>query len=229
MIRDWAGRRYWVLGAADPLGRAVAHQLSRVGTELVLSAPALDDLGRLAEELPGRARALAADPSDRASLEAVVREVGDLDGLVVLSEARLPQTVEDWDPRRFEAMCDANLMGAARAVGLALPAMLSKGAGHVVLTGLQGAARRGARDAVGFAASKAAVMALARSLRSELAGHGVEVQLVDLGPVEGRADGDRRAPVAGAEDAARRIFEHMSSDAFEAGVGAPSWLARLAG
>ncbi len=229
MIRDWAGRRYWILGAEGPLGRAVAHQLSRVGTELVLSAPGQGDLDRLAEALPGRARALPADPSDLASLEAVARSVGDIDGLVVLSEARLPLSAEDWDAGRFEAMCDVNVTGAARAVGAVLPAMLARGEGHVVLTGLRGAPRRGASGALGYAASKAAVMALARALRSELSGSGVEVQLVGLGPVEGRSAEDPRAPAMPAGDAARRIFEHMSSDVFEAGIGAPSWLARMAG
>ena len=228
MMRDWAGRRYWILGAEGPLGRAVAHQLSRVGTELVLSAPELGDLGRLAEDLPGRARAVPADPADLASLEAVVRSAGEVHGLVVLSEARLPLSAEDWDAGRLEAMCDVNVTGAARAVGAVLPAMLARGEGHVVLTGLQGA-RRGGSSALGYGATKAAVMALARALRSELSGSGVEVQLVDLGPVEGREAEDPRAPIMPARDAARRIFEHMSSDSFEAGIGAPSWLARLAG
>ena len=227
MMRDWAGRRYWILGAGDPLGRAVAHQLSRVGTELVLSAPLDEDLGRLAEELPGRARVLPADPASRESLEAVVREAGGFDGLVVLHERREALSVQDWDAGRFEAMCDANVTGAARAVGVALPAMLERGEGHVVLAGLQGG-RRSASAGLGYAASKAAVMALARALRADLAGSGIEVQLVDLGSVEGRAAEDRHGALP-ARAAARRIFEHMSSDAFEAGIGAPSWLARLAG
>ena len=228
MMRDWAGRRYWILGAGDPLGRAVAHQLSRVGTELVLSAPQGEDLARLAEELPGRARALPADPASRESLEAVVREAGGFDGLVVLHERREALSVQDWDAGRFEAMCDANVTGAARAVGVALPAMLERGEGHVVLAGLQGGRRSASAGGLGYAASKAAVMALARALRAELAESGVEVQLVNLGSVEGRAAEDRHGALP-ARDAARRIFEHMSSDAFEAGIGAPSWLARLAG
>ena len=228
MIRDWSGRRYWILGAEGPLGRAVAHQLSRVGTELVLSAPERGDLGRLAQELPGRARAVAADPADLASLEAAAREAGAVQGLVVLSEARLPLSARAWDAARLEAMCDVNVTGAARAVGVALPGMLDRGEGHVVLTGRQGARRTGA-SALGYGASKAAAMALARALRSELSGAGVEVQLVNLGPVEGREPAESRAPAMPARDAARRIFEHMSSDAFEAGIGAPSWLARLAG
>ena len=228
MMREWAGRRYWVLGAADPLGRAVALQLSRVGTEVILSAPALGQLGRLADELPGRARVLTADVADRASLDQVVRGVGHLDGVVVLGDLRLPLTIEAWDPARLEAMVDANVTGAARAVGAVLPGMVERGAGHVVLTGLQGAGR-GVPDALGYAASKAGAAAFARALRGELAGTGVEVQLVNLGPVRGRAPADPRAPGPAPEDAARRIFEHMNTDAFEAGAGPPSWLARIAG
>lgn len=227
-MRDWAGKRYWILGAEDALGRAMAHQLSRVGTEVILSAPRLDDLGRLADELPGRARALSADVADRSSLDQVARGVGPLDGLVVLSDLRLPLTLEAWDPERLEAMCDINFTGVARAVGVVLPGMIARGEGHIVLTGLHGA-MRAMPGAMGYAASKAGAMALAKSLRAELGPRGVDVQLVNLGPVEGRPAEDARAPAMAPSDAARRIFEHMNADNFEAGIGMPAWLARIAG
>lgn len=235
VMRDWSGRRYWLLGAGDALGRAMAHRLSRVGTELILSAPSLGDLGRLSGELPGRAREVVADAASRASLESVARGAPDLDGLIVMGELRPPpgerpesgDDAGEWDAARLEALCDANVTGAARAVGAVLPAMLARGEGHVVLTGLHGASRAGSA-AKGYVASKAAAMALARGLRAELQGTGVEVQLVNLGPVRGRGDEDRGAALA-PEDAARRIFEHLNSDAFEAGIGMPSWLTRLAG
>ena len=228
MMREWAGRRYWILGAASPLGRAMAFQLSRVGTEVVLSAPRLEELGRLAEELPGRARAFMADVADRSSLDGVVRAVDDLDGLVVLSDLRLPLTPQDWDPARLEAMCDVNFTGTARAVGAVLPGMIGRGEGHIVLTGLHGATRA-TPGAMGYAASKAGAMALARSLRADLQGTGVELQLANLGPVRGRPAEDERTPAMAPEDAARRLFEHMNGDAFEAGIGTPAWLSRLAG
>lgn len=225
MIRDWGGRRYWIVGASDPLGRAVARQLSRVGAEVILSDPQLDDLGRYVDELPGRARALVADPADRASLDEIVRAVERIDGLMVLSDLRLPLGLDDWDASRLEAMCDANVTGPARCVGAVLPQMLERGDGHVVLSGVGGALRH-APGAMGYAASKAGAMALAKSLRSDLSETGIEVQLVNLGPIRGRSD-DPSAMEP--EHAARRIFEHMSSDAFEAGIGQPAWLARLAG
>lgn len=227
-MRQWAGKRYWILGAADPIGRAMAHQLSRVGTEVILSSPRLEDLGRLSDELPGRARALSADVADRASLDQVVRGVGDVDGLMVLSDLRLPLTLDDWDAERLEAMCDVNFTGAARAVGVVLPGMRERGEGHVVLSGLHGATRA-MPGAVGYAASRAGTMALARSLRAELSSGGIDVQLVNLGPIEGRPAEDARAPALSPEEAARRVFEHMNGDAFEAGIGTPAWLARLAG
>ena len=227
-MRDWAGKRYWILGAADPLGRAMAHQLSRVGTEVILSSPRLEDLGRLTDELPGRARALSADVADLASLDQVVRGVGALDGLVVLSDLRLPLSLEEWSVERLEAMCDVNVTGAARAVGVVLPGMLERGGGHIVLTGLQGA-MRATPGAMGYAASRAGTMALARSLRSELAGAEVDVQLFNLGPIEGRPADERGTQAMAPQDAARRMFDHMNGDVAEAGIGTPAWLARLAG
>jgi NADP-dependent 3-hydroxy acid dehydrogenase YdfG len=227
-MREWAGKRYWILGAADPIGRAMAHRLSRVGTEVILSSPLLEDLGRLMDELPGRARALSADVADRASLDQVVRGVGEIDGLMVLSDLRLPLTPDDWDAERLEAMCDVNFTGAARAVGVVLPGMRARGSGHVVLSGLHGA-MRAMPGAMGYAASRAGAMALAKSLRAELSGLGIDVQLVNLGPIEGRPAEDASAQALSPDEAARRIFEHMNGDTFEAGIGTPAWLARLAG
>ncbi|KKM05087.1 hypothetical protein LCGC14_1757690, partial [marine sediment metagenome] len=41
-MRDWTGKTYWIIGASEGLGRAVAHQVSRAGATLVLSARSED-------------------------------------------------------------------------------------------------------------------------------------------------------------------------------------------
>ena len=227
MMREWIGRRYWLVGAEGGLGRALAMQLSRVGTGLVLSAPARGPLEALAEELPGRAEALPIDIGDMRAVESAAARAGEIDGLIYLADLRRPLTAREWDVAAFEAMAQVNLLGAARLLGAVLPEMVARRAGHVVIGGAPVAARR-ARGAMGYAATKAAAMDLARSLRHELRGSGVAVQMIACGPVRGRRGGGGIDP----EDAARRAFEHMCGEGFRADIGGLSaWplLGRLAG
>ena len=37
-MRDWSGKRYWLVGASQGLGRAVAHEMSKIGVDVILSA-----------------------------------------------------------------------------------------------------------------------------------------------------------------------------------------------
>ena len=80
-MRDWAGKRYWLVGASEGLGAALAHQLARAGVEVIVSARSQDKLDALVAELPGNASAQVVDVSDRASVEAAASAVGDVDGV----------------------------------------------------------------------------------------------------------------------------------------------------
>jgi short-subunit dehydrogenase len=216
-MRDWAGRRYWLVGASEGLGRALAERMSRAGTELVLSARNTDRLADLAAALPGRSRIVPVDVGDPASVRSAAAEAGDVDGMVYLAGLYWPMRAQDWDAARVEAMCDVNFTGAARVVGAVLPGMLARGTGHIVLTGsLSGF--RGLPGAIGYAASKAGIMALAESLHADLRGSGIAVQLANPGFIRTRltAQNDFDMPfIMEPEDAARRMFEHMGSDRFK--------------
>ena len=216
-MRDWSGKRYWLVGASEGLGAALAHQLSRAGAEVVVSARTKDRLEDLTAALPGRARAVPCDVSDRESVESAAHEIGEVDGLVYLAAVYWPMHARDWNATQVEAMCDVNFTGAARTLGAVVPGMIERDRGHVVLTGsLSGF--RGLPGAVGYAASKAGVMVLAESLHADLRGSGVQVQLVNPGFIRTRttAKNDfKMAQIMEPEDAARRMFEFMGGDGFK--------------
>ena len=67
-MKDWQGKTYWLVGASDGLGAALAHQLSRTGVEVILSARSEDKLTELAQALPGRARVRVLDVTDDADV-----------------------------------------------------------------------------------------------------------------------------------------------------------------
>lgn len=216
-MRDWQGKRYWIIGASEGLGRSLARQLSRTGASLILSARTEERLAGLVEELPGRARAVAMDVTDQASVDAAVAEVGEVDGIVYLAGAYWPMGADEWDAEKVTVMADVNYLGALRVLGAVVPGMVERDKGHIVITGSQGGFR-GLPGAVGYVPSKAALMSLAESMHADLRHTNVEVQLVNPGFIKTRLTDKNDFPMPflmEPEDAARRFFEHMNSDDFK--------------
>ncbi|WP_292293063.1 SDR family NAD(P)-dependent oxidoreductase [Marivita sp.] len=216
-MSDWAGKRYWLVGASEGLGEALAHKMSAAGVELVLSARSEDKLTALADALPGRAQVVPVDVSDAASVTSAAEAVGEIDGVVQLAGVYWPFGAKDWDAEQAIAMADINYTGAMRLMGAVVPKFVERDSGHIVLTGsLSGF--RGLPGAAAYTSSKAGVMTLAESLHADLHRTNVRVQLVNPGFVKTRLTdkNDFRMPFIMEPDAAaREFFEHMNSDAFK--------------
>lgn len=229
-MREWSGKRYWLVGASEGLGAALAHQLSRAGAEVIVSARSQEKLDALVDALPGAASAQVVDVSDRASVEAAAEAIGDVDGVVFLAGVYWPMKSQNWNAEQAEAMADINFTGAIRVMGAAVPPMVARGAGHIVMTGsLSGF--RGLPGAIGYSASKAGTMALAESMYADLRGSGVDVQLANPGFIKTRLTekNDFKMPfILEPEEAAREMFELMNSDGFKKSFPRVfSWLFRL--
>ena len=229
-MREWSGKRYWLVGASEGLGAALAHQLACAGVEVIISARSQDKLNALVSELPGNVSSQVVDVSDRASVEVAAQAVGDVDGVVFLAGVYWPMTSQNWDASRAEAMADINFTGAIRVMGSVMPMMQDRGSGHLVITGsLSGF--RGLPGAIGYAASKAGTMALAESMYADLRGGGIDVQLANPGFIKTRLTEKNNfnmpfimEPV----EAAHEMFELMNSDRFKKSFPrAFSWVFRL--
>ncbi|MGL6208271.1 MAG: SDR family NAD(P)-dependent oxidoreductase [Paracoccaceae bacterium] len=226
---NWTGKRYWLVGASEGLGLALAQVMAKAGCDLVLSARSADRLTAAVASLPRAARAVVCDVGDRDSVRRAAAEVGPVDGVVFLAGVYTPMPAQAWDADAVEAMCDVNFTGCARVLGTVVPGMVAKGSGHVVITGsLSGF--RGLPGAVGYAASKAGVMALAESMYCDLRGTGVKVQLANPGFIRTRLTdkNDFAMPMLmEPEEAAAAMFALMNSDAFKANFPRVfSWLFR---
>ncbi len=77
----FSGKTYWLVGASEGLGRALARQLSSEGAHLILSARNADRLESLCEGLPN-ARALPLDVTDLTAVRAAALLVGEIDGVI---------------------------------------------------------------------------------------------------------------------------------------------------
>lgn len=229
-MRDWQGRRYWLVGASEGLGLALARKMSAAGVEVILSARSADRLAEAVAQMPGRASAVPCDVASRDSVRAAAEQVGEIDGVVFLAGIYWPMRAQDWDADRVEAMCDINLTGCARVMGAVVPAMVAKNHGHIVITGsLSGF--RGLPGAVGYGAGKAGVMSLAESMHMDLQKTGVEVQLVNPGFIRTRLTdmNDFTMPqIMEPEAAAQVMFEHMTAGGFSRSFPTPfQWVFRL--
>jgi len=222
-MSDWQGKTYWLVGASDGLGAALAHQLAKVGVHVILSARSEDALNELSANLPGRSTVLPLDVTDRDAVRKAAEDVGDIDGMVYLAGAYWPFGADDWDDDQAQTMADVNFGGAMRLVGAVLPGMKQRGHGHIVLTGSL-TAYGGLPGAAPYVATKAGIMALAESLYCDLRKTEIKVQLLNPGYIRTRLTdkNDFKMPgIMEPEDAARICFEHLNSDGFSRAF--PTW------
>jgi NADP-dependent 3-hydroxy acid dehydrogenase YdfG len=229
-MRQFRGKRYWLVGASEGLGRALAERLSAAGAEVILSARSADRLAEVAASLPGPSTVLPVDVADAASVRGAAAAAGQIDGVVFLAGLYWPMAAQDWNADQVETMCDVNFTGCARIIGAALPAMVARGTGHVVITGsLSGF--RGLPGAIGYGASKAGVMALAECMQADLRGSGIVVQVANPGFIRTRLTDKNTFSMPflmEPAEAADHMFRHMQTDRFK--VSFPtvfSWLFRL--
>ena len=204
--------------------------MSRAGSEVIVSARSEDRLKSLVEELPGKASYVTVDVADREAVEAAAAEVGDLDGVVYLAGVYWPMKSTEWDNEKADLMGEINFLGASRVVGSVMAQFVEKNAGHIVLTGsLSGF--RGLPGAIGYASSKAGMMALAESMQADLRTSPIEVQLVNPGFIKTRLTdkNDFNMPfIMTAEDAAKEMFDHMNTEHFKKSFPMVfSWVFRL--
>lgn len=196
--RDLAGRRALLTGATGGLGPALAEALHEAGMELVLSALPGPELERLSRRLGARAHAAdLRDPGSAARLgELAVATPGGVDVLVHNAGVERVGRFAEQGTSALEEVVRVNLLAAMELSRRLLPAMEDRGWGRLVfissLAGKTGPACTGA-----YAASKAGLVALARTLRCEYEGTGVTASAVVPGFVRGAGMYVRGAAEAG--------------------------------
>ena len=180
-----------VTGASRGIGKGIATALSKAGFGVAVGYREREDLASgLCRELrsAGGAQTLAVplDQGDPASVEQafcrVEESLGPVDTLVnnagvAQEKPFLELTDDDWS-----RMLDVNLVGVVRCVRRALPAMLEAGFGRIVNISSIGG-QWGGRNQLHYAAAKAGLINLTRSLSNLYAGQGVLTNAISPGLV----------------------------------------------
>lgn len=171
---DLAGRVAVVTGGGSGIGLAALKHLERLGA---VAVPA--DL-RLPEGGEPTDVSRAADV--QALFDRVQQAYGGADILVVAAGQGIHERLAEGDPEAWARVIDTNVMGALRAIRAFVPGMLARGAGEVVVISSVSAQRPHAWGGV-YAASKAALEAIAEALRLEVQPT-VRVTTIALGVVD---------------------------------------------
>jgi NAD(P)-dependent dehydrogenase (short-subunit alcohol dehydrogenase family) len=225
--------RILITGGGQGLGQALARAWARAGWRVAVgdidpgkAAATADDLGRLGGEGMALAMDVTSDEAVEYAADRISAEWGGLDILVNNAGVGSAGTVERTDLSVWEWTLSTNVLGVARVSHAFLP-MLTNGTGHVVNI----ASAAGFVSAPGMAAynaSKAAVISISESLRTELAGRGIGVTVVCpsffrtgllenfRGPEAARAIAERAMQRSGlsADDVAARVCEAVERRQF---------------
>lgn len=171
-------------GASSGIGRGLAVHLARRGARLGLvarRASVLDEVIREIKDQGGKAEAIIADVQDASALnigaQRLAEVFGPIDMLIANAGVGTTTHASKLEPSEVSNTLQINVVGAANSVAAVLPAMLSKGSGHLVAIASL-AAYRGVAKSGAYCASKAALSALFESLRIDLRGTGVDVSII---------------------------------------------------
>jgi len=181
---DLSGQTALVTGASGGIGGAIAKTLHRQGAEVMLAGTRSAALEALASELGARAHVGLADFADAAASERLAKEaeaaMGRVDILVnnagITRDAlALRMNDEDW-----RAVLEVNLTAQFRLTRAILRGMVRRRHGRVIgissVVGVSGNAGQ-----ANYAASKAAMIGMSKSIAAEVAGRGITVNCVAPG------------------------------------------------
>ena len=202
---DLSGQSALVTGASGGIGGAIARALHRQGAAVAVAGTRSAVLAALVAELGERAHALTADLADPGSPDRLVREaeaaMGRIDILINnagITRDALALRLRD---EVWQAVIEVNLTAAFRLSRAALRGMVRRRYGRVIcITSVVGVA--GNAGQANYAAAKAGLIGMAKSLAAETATRGITVNCIAPGLITttmtDRLTDEQRARVAAA-------------------------------
>jgi len=176
-----------VIGGTTGIGRAISLGLADAGADVIATARHQEQVDAVSAEIEARGRLTAritSDVSDRASLQRVLdktlEEFGKVDILVNCAGKIKRAPTVSFPEDEWQSIIDTNLTGTLRACQIFGKQMLERGYGRIInIASLNSFVALA--EVAAYAASKAAVVSLTRSLAVEWSRHGVIVNAIAPG------------------------------------------------
>ena len=173
--------RALVTGGGRGIGARIARELASDGWHVAVSGRTREQVEAVAREIGGAA--VVGDVSRRDDVERMVAEAEPLDLLVANAGiASWERSAWEGDPDEWWHVFEVNVLGVYLSCRAAVPGMIERGGGRMVLTGSGAAYLPGQRNTA-YGASKAAVARFGEALANQLEAHGIPVFVISPGLV----------------------------------------------
>lgn len=199
-----AGKRAFVTGAGQGIGRAVALAFAREGAHVIAASRTFSKMEDLPSKDP-KIKPIELDVTDGPAVRRAIEEAGELDVLFncagwVHNGTILDCTEEDW-ARSF----DQNVTSMFHTIRAALPNMIARGRGSIINVASVASSITGVPNRAAYGASKAAVIGLTKAVARDVIKTGVRCNALCPGTTHSPSLEER---IQSAEDpeAARRMF-----------------------
>ncbi|SEQ57333.1 NADP-dependent 3-hydroxy acid dehydrogenase YdfG [Devosia sp. YR412] len=211
----------WIIGGGSGIGAAVAKLLAAQGWTVAISGRRVEKLEAVAKGNAAiRPYALDVTDSDAiaAIIQTIVADLGRIDLFIFGAAAWQPMDVGDYEFEKFETVVNTNYLGLIRIAGPLLKQMEAQGGGHFAaiasVAGYFGLPRSAA-----YSSTKAGIINLLETMRSELAPKNIKVRMIAPGFVKSELTDKNDFPMPflmETDEAAKRIVDGLTqSDRFE--------------
>ncbi|MGV8833319.1 MAG: SDR family NAD(P)-dependent oxidoreductase [Devosia sp.] len=211
----------WIIGGGSGIGAAVAQLLASRGWTVAISGRRVEKLAAVAKGNP-TISPYPLDVTDRAAIETTVHkiaaELGRIDLFIFGAAAWQPMDVGDYDYDKFAKVVDTNYLGVLRLANPVIAQMDRQGGGHfAVIASVAG--YFGLPRSAAYSSTKAGLINLLETMRTELAPRKIAVRMIAPGFVKSELTDKNDFPMPflmETDAAATRIVDGLTqSDRFE--------------
>ena len=174
-------RNALVTGGGRGIGAGIARELAGAGWHVTVTGRTSDQVDQVAAEIGGAG--VVGDVSKREDVERMLEAAGPIDLLVANAGIALWEDSWETDPDEWWHLFEVNVRGVYLTCRLALPGMIERGGGRIVITG-SGASYLPGSTSGAYGASKAAVGRYGETLAKQVEPHGVKVFVISPGLVK---------------------------------------------
>ena len=187
-MNDIRGKQVLITGAARGIGNAFARAFVDEGASVMIADQDIERAEMAAQSLGERCAAVLMDVSDQSSIEHAVQttidQFGQIDVLINNAAIFTAAQIVEIERADFERCFSINVAGTLFTLQAVAKHMIERGGGKIINIASQ-AGRRGESLVGVYCASKAAVISLTQSAGLNLIPHGINVNAIAPGVVDG--------------------------------------------